>query len=638
MEASIESGLISALNHYHGSRFAEAEAELRGLSRLAPDEPLVNYNLGVLLVQKGDFAGGLPLLQRALDAEPGQGAFWIALIGALSTSGDLDRARKLLVQARARGIAGEAIDQIAQTLDEPSAEAIGALHDLLSQQNFATCERRALSFTKFYPWHHAGWLYLSECYWAMGKFNDAIDAMRVVADILDFDANFQLSYASALLSVDQPERAEPVLRRALALDPNHGDAYLQLAISLDKTDRPQDSVVPLISALALKPAEPAILNQVGAIRLALNSPHSGTKWLDRSLSVDRQNTDAWCWKGLVHVALGQAKGSIASFRAALEIDPNRVDAHANLGWALLGQGEFETGFAEMEWRRRIDPSHWRGTPAQQWAGQDLTGKTLVIYTEQGFGDSIQFSRYISLVANPGTRVVVEAPQPLIRLLATVNGVSDIVPWGTAEQCGIVPDYFVPMMSLPGLLKTRIDTIPAPGPYIAAQQQDVSAWGQRLAECEGLRVGLVWAGESRGNIFAVRTDRRRSVTLRQLAPLFSVEGISWISLQKGAGRDQIEPMTTSVKLIDFTDDLNDFADTAALIENLDLVISVDTAVAHVAAALGKPVWVLSRFDGCWRWLAGRDDSPWYPSLRLYRQTQPGQWEPVIHQLVAALKAF
>jgi hypothetical protein len=291
------------------------------------------------------------------------------------------------------------------------------------------------------------------------------------------------------------------------------------------------------------------------------------------------------------------------------------------------------GWAEYEWRWK---THQLGRGRRNftqplWRGQAAPGQTLLIHAEQGLGDTLQFCRFATLAAARGVRVVLEVQKPLVRLLRGLQGVAQVFAHGEA-----LPhfDLHAPMMSLPWMLRTTLETLPGAAPYLHADTAEAANWRHRLAEIapDGQRVGLVWAGSPRTDSPALASvDRRRSMPPAQLGALFECPVVRFFSLQKdGPGAPSNLPM------IDVMPEMHDFAATAALIANLDLVISVDTAVAHLAAALGKPVWLLNRFDSCWRWLAGRRDSPWYPTLRLYPQPRLGDWESVLSEVERDLR--
>ena len=337
-----------------------------------------------------------------------------------------------------------------------------------------------------------------------------------------------------------------------------------------------------------------------------------------------------------HAALGNAlrelgllDEAIASYRKAIAMTPELIDAHYNLATTLLLQGDMRAGWAAFEWRWKteyLSMVQWPFTQPQ-WAGEPARGRTLLIHAEQGLGDSLQFCRYATLAARRGLRVILEVQAPLVRLLRNLPGVERVMARGEA-----LPDFDLhcPMMSLPLAFATTVETIPRSAAYLRADPAQVEAWRMRLDGMaqRGPRIGLVWAGSA-----TLTIDLRRSINPEKLAPLVRLPGLHFVSLQK------VGPAAPAdFRLTDFMEEMNDFADTAALIANLDLVISVDTAVTHLAAALGKPVWMLDRFDHCWRWLTGRRDSPWYPTLRLYRQPQRGDWDSVLADVVRDLKAL
>ncbi len=323
-------------------------------------------------------------------------------------------------------------------------------------------------------------------------------------------------------------------------------------------------------------------------------------------------------------------------RDALEMRPDSAEARSNLALALLMMGRLEEGWKEYEARWQVEALSGPLPTLRQprWTGQALDGETVLLYAEQGFGDTLQFCRYAPMVAAAGGRVVLVVPKSLHRLMSTLSGVAVLL----HDEDGFLPafDYHCPLLSLPFAFNTTLDTIPAAIPYLHA---DPSAWVDALCELPGLKVGLVWAGKSRAEQpHAVAIDKRRSMRLADMAPLLSVPGCSFVSLQLGPAAIQMRLLPDVAELHDFADRLEDWADTAALIAGLDLVIGVDTAVVHLAGALGKPVWMLNRFNSCWRWFIGRDDSPWYPTLRQFRQTRRGDWTDVIERVTCALETW
>jgi hypothetical protein len=271
-----------------------------------------------------------------------------------------------------------------------------------------------------------------------------------------------------------------------------------------------------------------------------------------------------------------------------------------------------------------------------WLGsEEIAGKTILLHAEQGLGDTIQFGRYAPLVAARGARVILEVQRPLHGLMSTLSSTVQVVSSGDP-----LPDFdfHCPLLSLPLAFATQLDTIPSATRYLSAREEQTRAWRERLGRHDKPRIGLAWAGNPRKELpGANRIDGQRSIALDRLAPLFEVTACEFFSLQKGSDAvRQLRDSALRQRVNDYTDDLHDFSDTAALIENLDLVISVDTSVAHLAGALGKPFWLLNRYNTCWRWLLDREDSPWYPTARLFRQDTTRAWEPVIQRVAAALQ--
>ncbi|NVO17759.1 MAG: tetratricopeptide repeat protein [Rhodoplanes sp.] len=407
----------------------------------------------------------------------------------------------------------------------------------------------------------------------------------------------------ALRDTGRPENAVDLLQECLRRAPRHAGAHSNLGNAQKDLGRLDEAERSCRAALAIAPDRPGLHFNLGAVLQALER--------DREAAV--------------------------AYRAELALDPDNARAHYNLAEACLRLGRLDEGFCEMEWRFRSgrvkDPLAQR---CPRWSGEPLAGRTVLLDCEQGLGDALHFVRYAPLIAQRGGRVVIRVYPALERLMRRVAGIAAVVPTTAALPAA---DLYLPMLSAPHVLGTTLDTVPAEMPYLTADPDDVRAWRERLAPHDGLRVGLVWAGAPRQNDpDAQRIDKRRSIGLAAFATLAGIPGVTLVSLQKGPPAAQLESPPPGLVLIDPMGDVGDFADTAALIENLDLVVSVDTSVAHLAGGLGKPVWILSRFDGCWRWLIDRDDSPWYPTARLFRQQRSEDWSGAVGRLAAALRVW
>lgn len=438
----------------------------------------------------------------------------------------------------------------------------------------------------------------------------------------------------ALKELKRLDEAALAYERAIALD-GGAQAHSNLGVVLAELDRIGPARAAHARALELAPDSAAVLTNLGAFHFLVRDLELAEAALRDALAREPDAVDAQVKLGAVLFESGRPAEAAQILRHAIALAPRHAEAHSYLSMALLAQGDLENGFAEYEWRR----AHL-GFPAMdptipEWRGGMLEGRTILLYGEQGLGDVLQFARYASVAAAVGGRVLLQVPGPLVRLLASVPGVAQVIAAGQP-----LPrfDCHLPLMSLPLVVGTRLDTIPLNIPYLRPDPVDVAAWAERLEGVEGLKVGLVWSGNPRPHDRdANLVDRRRSLPLTAFAPLAGIPGLTFISLQKGEPATEASSPPTGMTLLDRTDAITDFAHTAALVAQLDLVISVDTSVAHLAGALGKPVWVLSRFDACWRWLGNRPDSPWYPTARIFGQPRPGDWPSVMAAVAEALAA-
>jgi tetratricopeptide (TPR) repeat protein len=503
---------------------------------------------------------------------------------------------------------------------------------------------------------------------AKGRPQEAIAAYRRAVAFAPGLPEAWNNLGNALLEAGRPEDAAQCYRRALHLHPDFVPALINLGNALGELGRLDEALAVCRRAVDAAPLLPDAHNNLGtvlrdrqdfraasacfraAIALAPGDPAGYVNLADALTEMGQlEEAEAACRRAIrlapelaeAHTNLGVAlrrQGRLAeataSYRRALALRPELGQDHFNLAVALLAQGEMPEGWAAYEWRWRTKQMRgdWRAFAQPQWRGEPAPGKILLLHAEQGFGDTLQFCRYAPLAAARGLRVILEVQPALLRLMESLEGVELVCGRG-----GALPhfDLHAPLLSLPGALGTTVETIPAAVPYLHAAPAAASAWKDRLASLGERRlVGLVWAGNARRHLPAqAAADRRRSISPALLAPLFEVPGIRFVSLQKDG------PATPDFfNMIDLMGEVSDFADTAALVANLDLVISVDTAVAHLAGALGRPVWLLNRLDSCWRWLAGRRDSPWYPGMRLYNQSRPGDWAAVIAEVAADLRGF
>lgn len=433
-------------------------------------------------------------------------------------------------------------------------------------------------------------------------------------------------------------------RQALRLDPDHVEALNNLGIALHALNGLSEAENHFRAVLRLVPDHANATLNLGVIRQSLGHLEEAEALYRRARTLGADEARVCNNLALALAELGRLEAAETVCRDAVAARPDYAEAMVNLGMILLMQFRLEEGWKWYEARWRVPPLLTLAQlPAEtRWTGAaPIAGKTILLMAEQGFGDVLQFCRYAPMVARLGARVILAVPATLSRLMGSLQGVDQVV-----SQEDMLPafDLHCPLMSLPMAFATTENSIPAQVPYLVADSDAIAAWNAIVpspsgaeAGASGLRIGLVWAGARRTEQpHATAIDRRRSMLLAQMAPLGAVPGNVFVSLQLGPAGVQVE--TAPFPLLDVASRLTDFAETAALASTLDLIITVDTAVAHLAGALGKPVWLLSRHDACWRWGRDRADSPWYPTMRLFRQTGPGDWAGVMQRVAEALPGF
>ncbi|MGH8671985.1 MAG: tetratricopeptide repeat protein, partial [Burkholderiales bacterium] len=407
---------------------------------------------------------------------------------------------------------------------------------------------------------------------------------------------------------------------SLALDQSRARAHNNLGNVYKNVGRFEDAAAAYREAIAQDPGlAEAHFNLANLLYQLTGETAQAIAHCRSALDLNPSLADASLNLGFFLEQEGDARGATQCYRDAIAAAPELAEAHFNYALQLLLRGDLGTGWQEYEWRMRR-PDVQASLPhagAVRWDGAALDGKVILLYGEQGFGDVIQFARYASLVAERGGKVIVSAHAKLNALLRSVPGVSEVL--GNTEPPPAF-DVCCSLLTLPRIFGTTLETIPAQVPYMRAETEKAMRWKSRLAaDGASMRVGLYWATETRSRFAPLK-----SFALDKLAPLAAVPGVTYYSLQRGAAAGQAVHPPRGMKLVDLSAELADFSDDAALIANLDLVISIDTATAHLAGALGKPIWTLTHFPPEWRWLLGRDDSPWYPTMRLFRQGRAQPW--------------
>lgn len=428
----------------------------------------------------------------------------------------------------------------------------------------------------------------------------------------------------------QYDQAIELIQHSIALDPRNADFFNNLGNVLNRQRRWEQAADAFGKALALRPGFADAMSNLGGVLVDLERYAEGIAWCHRAIEV-RPNYSSPCHNiGQAMLLQNRPAEALPWLDRALRLRPDDAQAHFTRAMVLLTLGRMREGWQEYEWRWKWDgfTALRRNFPQPLWDGTPLNGKTILLHAEQGYGDAIQFARFAPQVAQRGGKVLILCPSGLKHLLQSVHGITRIV----GEDEPLPPfDVQLPMLSLPHVLGIELQSIPSQVPYLSAPAEQRSLWRDKLGAETVLKLGLVWAGSS-----SHANDRNRSVRLSQLMPLTHIPGIKLFSLQKGEQAAELANLAPGISMVDLGSQVQDFAQSAAVVEQLDLVISVDTAMAHLAGALGKRVWTLITWHPEWRWLCDRLDSPWYPTMRLFRQPSAGDWQSVINQVAVELR--
>ncbi len=461
-----------------------------------------------------------------------------------------------------------------------------------------------------------------------GKLGEAIEHVQRAARLAPQVALFHANLGEMLRLSGRPKLAAEAAQRAIEIEPTMPMALSNLGVALYELKDFEEAARSQRKAIAAKPDFAEAYSNLGNALYALRRFDEAIAAYHHAIALNPNYADAWANLGTTLHHSGSFDEGIAALRRAIALAPHHANAHSGLGILLLMRGDLAEGWDEYEWRLRSTERKGPRFPEQPWQGENLAGKHIYVQAEQGFGDTIQFARYIPLLAARAGSVTLRVHQQLVTLLreslpgATILGDrGDPAPY----QCDTV------LLSLPRLFKTRLETIPAQVPYLRLPARTAARWTTRLAKMKGVKVGLVWAGNPEHV-----NDVRRSIDLELLAPLFAVRGVSFASLQYGPRTADLKKLKGRTRTIEnLAPEFGDFTETAGAVEALDLVITVDTSVAHLAGALGKPVWVLLPWVTDWRWMLNREDNPWYPTMRLFRQKRGDDWTGVVAHMAREL---
>jgi tetratricopeptide (TPR) repeat protein len=658
-------------------KLADAEVSYRQAIQNWPGHHLAQNGLGIMLAQSGKLDEAAAIFQRLLHAQPNDADVFNNLGLVHAQQGRIDEAiscfRRALVlrpefapasdnlmrvlghkQTQAESLSA----QVRQSGRDPSATA-QALNlqavTLIQQGRFEEARNQLQQALDLEPDHADASINLASVFVRLERYDDAIvqykHALRLQPD--HFGAHFILGIA--LHGQGQFDEAETHYRQALRLNPSFAETYNSLGLTLMSLGRVEDAVAAYREALRLKPNFLEACNNLGAAREQQDLLDEAISCYEYALQLDPACAAACNNLGMVLKRQGKIAAAMGRFEETLRLDPNYASARWNRATMWLLKGDFERGWAEYEWRWTQPDFGRRRFVQPAWDGTPLSGKTILLYAEQGIGDTLQFVRYVPLVQERGGRVILQCPLQLMKLLSRLPGIERLV---VKDDPLSAFDVHAALLSLPAILHTSLDDVPATVPYIQADAVLMERWrkevemsevrstvsgvksdafdtGHRTSETGRVfKIGIAWQGNP-----AFKEDRYRSIPLARFARLAQVPGVQLISLQKGAGTEQLREVRDKIPILDLGNRLDEesgpFMDTAAILKNIDLVISSDTALPHLAGALGVPVWVALPLVPDWRWLLGREDCPWYPTMRLFRQTKLGRWEDVFERIAEAL---
>ena len=602
-----------AKRHHREGRLGEAEQAYRQALVEQPDAAEALYGLGLVLFAGGKAGEALPLVQRAVASEPRRADYHYNL-GVLLSS--LNRR-------------GEAMESYKQSLAlRPNfAEALYNMAALLlaedRPQEAVNAYRRILQMS---PETGGVYVNLGIALNAAGDPSGALEAFERACALQPDLAEAQFNRGNSLRVAGRLPEAIQAFREAVRIRPNWPDALHNLGSVLRATQQIEPAMAAFRQTLALWPDHIGAICNIASVHLLQGKVEEAMAGYRRAIQLDPNCAAAYSSLGGALFDIGRREEGIAAYRRAISLCPNDAVMHWSLASALLATGRWEEGWEEFEWRVAVFRSDLnRGFAQPQWDGSDIQGKMLLLHAEGGHGDAIQFARYVPMAAERGATIILECHPALLELFKQVPGV-----WHLTARGSPLPEFDVhaPLIGLPRIFRTRPETIPSRESYLTAPADRVDKFRARIPRNSRLKVGLVWAGRP---IFAdVRTR-----TLDVFAPLAKVPNVDFFSLQKGEEASQKPP--EGMNLVDLSAEIDDFADAAGLLAHLDLLISVDTAAAHLAGAMGKPVWLLT-FNALnyWRWLLDREDTQWYPSMRLFRLPYDGNWRVPISRMAEQLK--
>lgn len=612
------------------SRLGQLEAAASSYKRateLEPDYIDAHYNLGVILLQQKAFDEAAQCFRTILNLVPEHPNALINLGSILIGQNKFDEAIAIY----------ERIVELSPTFEDARYNLANLL---FKQGNLDRAASHLRSILLINPNYIGCYFSLANVLVEQNKLDEAISNYR---NSLQLTPNHPLTHfklGNALAKQCKPSEAIISYQNAIQIHPNYTDAYYNLGVILRKMERFDEAIAAYQKVIQIEANRAETYFSLGNVYLDLDKFEDAIVNYQKAIALNPNYAEAFNTLGTVHRLQNRLNEAISNIERAIALNPNYIEAHFNLSTTLLLMGDMQQGFAEFEYRRKIvDFAKTLPTFSQpQWDGSPLQGKTILLFSDAALGDTIQTIRYIPQIIDRGGRLVLQCLPGFERLFQNMHGIDSIIPKGEA-----LPhfDVYAPLLSLPYILGTTLQTIPAQIPYIFAPEgNDIKLpLGSNQTSSQALKVGIVWASGYRCDSFDLRKFyQTKSFPLSMFERIISIPDTCFYSLQVGQHASDISIFSDRPHAIDLSVSIQDFADTATIIEQLDLVVSVDTAVAHLAGAMAKPVWTLLPYSPDWRWMSDREDSPWYPTMRLFRQAKLGDWEEVLQRVYDSLQSF
>ena len=612
--------LQTALSHYHSGSFQKSIFLCQGVLQEHPGNIEALHLLGLSRQGRQEYDLSIPCFEKIILLSPDKALGFFNLANTYYALRKLDEADLNYQMAAGRDSNDDCIlNNWGIVLREK-----GAL------EQAGTCFQKAIQLN---PDNANAYHNLGNVLTDLGRIEGAIRCYDKAVQINPSNAAHYKCLGNALREKGKHDESLEILKQALDRFPDDPEIYYGLGAALKVKGRFDEAVAYYRKALQRNPNLSETYYNLGNVYKEQGQFEAAKEQFKEALRLNPGFAEAYNNLGATFKETGEINDALLMYRNALELKPDFAEARWNMGLTLLLSGNFIEGWEGYEWRwNKPDyKKYQRSFSKPLWNGEDISGQCILLHAEQGYGDTLQVIRYVPLVAARNARVMVECPHDLKSLISGMDGVMEVVGRGDP-----LPDFdwHCPLMTLPKVFGTTMESIPRTIPYLNGDPVLVRIWRVRLDDKpKKFKVGLAWAGNPEH-----LNDRNRSCSLENLTLLLQVENVQFFSLQKGRGSEEAKNPPLGMELIDLTDQIKGFSDTAALIENLDLVVSVDTAVAHLAGAIGKRVWTLLPYSPDWRWLLKWEDSPWYPTMRLYRQGSPGDWIEVIQRMAADLDTF